>query len=66
MLYYNDENFFDAKKNFERALIRMNHMKDDINPIQFVNGLYMKGSSSYYLEEYSEAAKDYESAIKIL
>lgn len=48
-LYYHDEKFFDAKKYYERALIRYNHLKDVINPVKLVKVLYMKGSSFYYL-----------------
>ena len=55
LLYFHDESFYEAKKYFERALIRMNQMKDVVNPIKIINCMYMKGSACFYLGEYSES-----------
>ena len=47
--YYHDESFYDAKKYFDRAFIRLNQLTGKVNPMKQVKTCYMKGSSSYYL-----------------
>lgn len=64
--YYNDESFFDAKKYYERALIRLNQLTGKVNPMKQVRACYMKGSCSYYLDEYESAHRDYENCLLIL